>query len=313
MSADPREARIGLGFGFACYGLWGLGPIVWKAVDHVPMLEIVAQRALWSIPFLIGLLAAFGAWGELRASLRDNRTLRLLLLTTGLLTINWGAYVYGVASGQILAVSLGYFLNPLVNVALGIVFLRERLRPAQLLAVGIAAAGVAHLALQLGEVPWIALALAFSFAFYGLLRKTMAAGALVGLTIETSLVLPIALGFLMWQAAVGTSVSMAAPATDWLLFAATGAATVFPLYWFTQAAKRLRYSTIGVLQYLAPSLQFGLAVLVYGEAFTAVHMITFGAIWLALAVYTADSLRAWRRAGARRVGAVTPRGPREAG
>lgn len=304
MSGDPRDARIGLGFGFAAYGLWGLGPIVWKAVDQVPVLELMAQRVVWSIPLLLGLLALFHAWGELRVGLRSGHTLRLLGLTAGLLTINWGLFVYGVASGQILAVSLGYFLNPLVNVALAMLFLRERLRPAQGVAVGIAAAGVAYMALSLDAMPWISLALAFSFAFYGLLRKTMAVGALVGLTVEASVLLPLAAGFLLWLWARGASVSMAAPAADWVWFFGAGVVTVFPLYWFTQAAKRLRYATLGLLQYLAPSVQFALAVAVYGEAFTPTHMITFGAIWLALAIYTTDSLRAWRRDEAQRLHAA---------
>lgn len=297
MSDAARETRIGLGFGLACYGLWGLGPVVWKAIDHVPVLEILAQRILWSILFLVAMLALFRAWGELRAVWRSGARLRLLALTAALVSVNWGVYVYGVSSGQILAVSLGYFLNPLVNVALGILFLRERLRPWQAAAVGLAAAGVLYMALQLDTLPWITLALAFSFAFYGLLRKTMPVGSLVGLSVETTMVLPVAAGYLIWLGAQDASVSLAASPRDWAFLVLTGAVTALPLYWFTQAAKRLRYATIGVLQYIAPSLQFLLAVLVYGEEFTQAHMITFGCIWLALAVYTADSLSAWRSAG----------------
>lgn len=297
MSDASRETRIGLGFGLACYGLWGLGPVVWKEIAHVPVLEILAQRILWSILFLVAMLALFRAWGELRAVWRSGARLRLLLLTAALVSVNWGVFVYGVSSGQILAVSLGYFLNPLVNVALGILFLRERLRPWQAAAVGLAAAGVLHMGLQLDTLPWITLALAFSFAFYGLLRKTMPVGALVGLSVETTLVLPLAAGYLIWLGAEGSSVSLAASPRDWVFLVLTGAVTAFPLYWFTQAARRLRYATIGVLQYIAPTLHFLLAVLAYGEVFTTAHMITFGCIWLALAIYTADSLSAWRSAG----------------
>lgn len=291
----PESRRTGTIYGLAAYGWWGLAVIYFKAVAHVPPLEVLAQRIVWSLPLLFGLLALRGRLGEIRTALRDRRTLAILLVTTLLIGSNWLIYIVAVSTGHILQSSLGYYINPLVNVVLGMVFLGERLRPAQWASVLLAAAGVLYLALSYGRPPWFALSLAATFALYGLLRKTVRAEGSVGLTVETTLLLPAAVGFLLVQGsrdrlAFG-DVSLA---TD-LLLAASGLVTAMPLIWFANAIRRLPLTTMGFLQYLSPTLQFLLAVAVYGEPFNRSHLLTFGCIWTALAVYSVDAALATRR------------------
>jgi chloramphenicol-sensitive protein RarD len=284
--SDTAQLRAmgGLWFGLGAYGLWGVLPVYFKAIDSVGAIDIVANRVLWSVPFLLLLLFAFGGIGQLSRAFSEPRTLRFLGITALLIAINWLLYVYAVVSGHILAGSLGYYLNPLVNVLMGRILLKERLSALQWAALAIAAVGISALAFQaLGQL-WISLTLAVTFATYGLLRKIAPVEATSGLAVETILILPLALAWLAWGLAAGRPVFGATDFESGMLLLA-GVATTVPLLLFTAAARRLRYSTLGMLQFLAPTLQFLLAVLVYGEAFTTAHAVAFGSIWLALSLY----------------------------
>ncbi|MGF1549784.1 MAG: EamA family transporter RarD [Sphingomonadaceae bacterium] len=298
MDDAQRKAREGLFYGLGCYFLWGVFPLYFKALDHVPPIELVAHRIVWSLVFLAALIAFGRRFARLKGALATRRTPALLVLTALLIAVNWLTYIWAVVNDHVLEASLGYYLNPLVNVALGVVLLKEPLSRLQWLAVLLAGLGVAVLAAGAGEALWVTLTLAASFSLYGYFRKTAAVGALEGLSVETALLAPIAAGWLVWlqlggQAALGR-VDLA---TDMLLLV-SGVATAVPLLLFTAAARRLRYTTLGFLQYLAPSLQFLLAVIVFGEMLTFAHIVCFAAIWLALALY---SFERWRMGRARRM------------
>ena len=291
-AATGQDGRRGLAAGVVAYALWGVLPIYFKAVGSVPPIDIVAHRVLWSAPFLALVLIATRGWGQVAAALKDRRTFGLLIATALLIAVNWLLYVYAVVSGHILAGSLGYYLNPLANVLLGRFVLQERLSRLQWAAVAVAAAGIgALLGGALGEL-WISLVLCFSFATYGLLRKIASVDAVPGLAIETGLLAPLAVGWLVWSMAAGEPALGGGDATVTLLLLLSGVATMVPLLLFTAAARRLPYSTLGMLQFLAPTLQFLLAVLLYGEPFTRNHAIAFGAIWAALALYVTALIRA---------------------
>lgn len=294
-SAAPTDtrARHGLVFGIAAYGLWGILPVYFKAIDEVGAIDIVAHRILWSLPFLVLLLTISRAWNEVGEALRQPRLLALMLLTALLIGTNWLLYVYAVTSGHILAASLGYYLNPLANVLLGRFVLKERLDRLQWSAVAIAAAGISVLAAGAAGALWISLVLCVSFATYGLLRKMAPIDAVAGLAVETAMLAPAALLWLAWSVSSGAA-AFGASTGQGALLALAGIISTTPLLLFTAAARRLRYSTLGMLQFLAPTLQFGLAVLAYGERFTTAHAVAFAAIWTALGLYVFALLRAPR-------------------
>ncbi len=297
-AAGSTGQRQGVVYALAAFVFWGLGPIYFKAVGHVPPLELLAHRIVWSVALTALLITIGRRWGRLREGLASRQTVGTLLLTAALVALNWFVYIYAVATDRIVEASLGYFINPLVNVLLGLVFLGERLRPAQVVAVMLALAGTLNLTVSYAALPWIALVLAFSFGFYGLLRKTVGIESLNGLFVETSLLLPVALGYVLLLAWRGEGSFIAIERRTDLLLLCAGVYTTLPLVWFTSAARRLRYITIGVLQYIAPSLQLLLGVVAYGEPFTRSHWITFGLIWTGLAVFMADALATQRRLGA---------------
>jgi len=285
-----RGARQGFALGVAAYGLWGVLPVYFKALRSIDSVDIVAHRIVWSAPVLAALLSFSGTWGEVREALRNRRVVILLTVTALLIGGNWLLYVYAVNSGHILAGSLGYYLNPLANVLLGRIVLKERLSWLQWAAVALAAAGISALAIgALGQL-WISLTLCASFATYGLLRKIAPVDAVAGLTIETAILFPFAAGWLLWGLTAGTPI-FGNSQFHVVLIAFAGVITATPLLLFTAAAKRLRYSTLGMLQFLAPTLQFVLAVSFYGEPFTSAHAIAFGAIWAALALYVLAIVR----------------------
>jgi chloramphenicol-sensitive protein RarD len=291
--ALEHHARSGFLFGLAAYGLWGVLPVYFKLLAAIPAIDIVAHRVLWSLPFLAILLTIGRGWPKVRAAAGDAKTLGVLTITALLIGGNWLLYVYAVTSGHILAASFGYYLNPLANVLLGRFVLHERLTRLQWMAVAVAAAGISVLAAgALGQL-WISLTLCASFAVYGLLRKVVPADALTGLSIETSILFPLAIGWLAWRSSVGAPVMGSDQVQTGLLLLA-GVVSTTPLLLFTAAAKRLPYSTLGMLQFLAPTLQFLLAVAFYGEPFTTAHAIAFPAIWLALVLYVTALVRAPR-------------------
>jgi chloramphenicol-sensitive protein RarD len=282
--------RAGFALGLSAYALWGVLPIYFKLIAAVPAFDIVAHRVLWSLPFLAALIAISKGWGKVRAALARTRTLGILTLTALLIGGNWLLYVYAVTSGHILAASFGYYLNPLANVLLGRFALKERLNNLQWAAVAIAAAGISVLAAgALGQL-WISLTLCISFALYGLLRKVVPADAITGLAVETMLLFPLAVAWLGWQAAAAQPwIGVTERQTMLLLLA--GIVSTTPLLLFTAAAKRLPYSTMGMLQFIAPTLQFLIAVVIYGEPFRAAHAVAFGAIWAALVLYVVAMVR----------------------
>lgn len=278
----------GIWYGVGAYVLWGFFPIYWKLIHAVPALEIIGHRMTWSFIFVAIVIALRKSWQGFRPLLEDRKRIWVYFATGLLLTLNWLVYVWAVNSGYIVESSLGYFINPLVNVLLGVVFLRERLRFGQWIPVGLAAAGVLYLTLSYGSLPWIALTLAFSFGFYGLLKKTAALASTHGFMLETGFMLLPALGYLLYLEFTGQGAfgHQSVFTTGMLAFA--GVATGLPLLWFGIAARQIPLSTLGLLQYIAPTLQFSIGVLLYGEDFSQARVIGFSIIWLALLIYSSE-------------------------
>jgi chloramphenicol-sensitive protein RarD len=289
----PVKRHAGSLYAVAAFGFWGLSPIYFKLLPHVPPVEVLAHRIVWSVLFGAVFVTLVRAWPAVRAALGSGPTLRALALTAALISTNWLIYIYAIGTDQVMSTSLGYYINPLVNVLLGMLFLGERLGRGRTLAVVLAMLGTASLAFELGGLPWISLTLAFSFGFYGLIRKRLGLPSMAALFVECLLVLPFALLALGWFALQGGS-SFGGDVRTTLLLVLAGPVTLLPLLWFAEAARRLPLITVGFFQYLAPTLTFLLAVLVYGEAFTAAWAVTFVLIWSGLVVFTVDSLRTHR-------------------
>ncbi|HET9329779.1 MAG TPA: EamA family transporter RarD [Steroidobacteraceae bacterium] len=287
-----RPAPRGLAAGIAAFVIWGVFPIYLHALAAVPALQVIAHRIAWSFLFIFLWMLARGELGRLTATLGRPALLVRLALTALLITCNWLVYVWGVAHEHIVETSLGYYINPLVNVALGVLVLRERLNRAQWAAVALAAVAVLYLTLLAGRPPWIALVLAFSFSLYGLLRKVISVDALPGLATETLLLTPLAVAYLIWCHVAGSGAFAGADGAVTALLVGSGLATAIPLFLFAYAARALPYSTVGVLQYIAPSLQLMCGVLLFHERFGPALALGFGLIWLALLIYAADGL--WR-------------------
>ncbi len=295
MATMTNESSKGVLYAAAAYTAWGLFPLFFKLLGHVGAMEVVAHRTVWSLLFVMVVLAVMKHFGWMRAMLAQPKVLGAFALSAVLLACNWLVYVWAVQNDHVLDASLGYFINPLVNVALGFLVLHERPRKLQWLAVGLAAAGVLWLTLQGGRLPWVALSLAFSFGFYGLLRKIAPLGALEGLTVETLVLAPIALGALAWWSWQGHSAFVAAEGSTLVLLLLSGPLTAVTLLLFASGARRIPMTTLGLLQYIAPSTQFVLGVWLYHEPFQPARMVGFALIWLALAVYSLESLWTSRR------------------
>jgi chloramphenicol-sensitive protein RarD len=295
MTDSHARARAGILMGLGAYFLWGVLPLYFKAIGHVPALEIVSHRILWSLFFLAALATLWKRWPAIRAAVTSAKIAAILLVTAALIGVNWLVYIYAVVTGHVLEGSLGYYLNPLVNVLLGTILLKEKLTGFQKGAVALAAAGVAVLAAGAGDALWISLTLAASFALYGFIRKVAPVDAIEGLAIESAFLAPLAIGWILWLQQGGQGHFLADRTTD-LLLVLGGAVTAIPLLLFTAAAKRLPYSTLGFLQYVAPSMQFLLAVLAFGEPLTTAHIVCFAAIWTALAIFVVEGIRSGRRA-----------------
>jgi len=284
----------GILYGISAYFLWGIFPIYWKSVHSVPALEIIGHRMVWSFAFVMVIIVVTGKLDHFKNTIRDRKNLWPFLLTAALLSANWFIYVWAINAGHIVETSLGYFINPLVSVLMGVVFLRERLRPWQWVSVGLAFTGILYLTWRFGALPWIALSLAFTFAFYGLIKKKAALNSTEGFAVETGTMFIPALVYLVVLefSGRGSFGHQAPPVT--LLLALAGVATGFPLLLFGAAARLIPLSTIGFLQYFAPTLQFLIGVLIYGEAFSQDQLAGFGLIWIALAVYSLESVSARR-------------------
>lgn len=302
------ERRLGVVSGLAAYSLWGLFPLYFPLLEPAGGLEIVAHRVLWSLLFVALLLTVVRRWGQVRALLADRRRVLVLLGAAVLIAANWLVFVYGVNSGHVVETSLGYFINPLVSVLLGVVVFSERLRTLQWVAVGIAAVAVLVLTIDYGRPPWIALALAGSFALYGLMKKLVRTEAAPGLFVETALVSIPAAVVLAVAHSAGDGTFANAGTGHALLLVSSGVATAVPLLLFAAAARRIPLSTVGLLQYLTPTMQLAIGVFVYGEPMPPVRLVGFAIVWVALAVLTADTLRHARASSRRAAAEVVPAG-----
>ncbi|OEJ33226.1 EamA family transporter RarD [Streptomyces subrutilus] len=305
MKAETDQ-RAGLFYGFGAYGMWGLVPLFWPLLQPSGAIEILAHRMVWSLAVVGLALLALRRWRWIRELLREPRKLALTTLAASVITVNWGLYIWSVNNGHVVESSLGYFINPLVSIAMGVLVLGERLRRAQWVAVGISFVAVLVLAVGYGRPPWISLVLACSFATYGLIKKKLNMGGLESLTAETAVLFLPALGYLLWLGAQGQSTFASQGAGHSLLLASTGLVTAIPLVLFGAAAIRVPLSTLGLLQYLAPVFQFGLGVLYFHEAMPPERWAGFSLVWAALALLTWDALGRARRSRAALAAAMPP-------
>ncbi|MEU8434043.1 EamA family transporter RarD [Streptomyces sp. NPDC029216] len=297
-----NEQRTGLLYGFGAYGMWGLVPLFWPLLMPSGAIEILAHRMVWSLAAVGIALLALRRWRWIGELVRQPRKLGMTALAASVISVNWGLYIWSVNNGHVVEASLGYFINPLVTIGLGVLVLGERLRRAQWAAVGVGFAAVVVLAVGYGRPPWISLVLACSFATYGLIKKKLDMGGLESLSAETALLFPPALGYLLWLGVEGRSTFASQGLGHSALLASTGLVTAIPLVCFGAAAIRVPLSTLGLLQYLAPVFQFALGVLYFHEAMPAERWVGFGLVWVALTVLTWDALRTSRRSRARLAG-----------
>lgn len=294
-----NEQRAGLLSGVTAYGLWGIVPLFWPLLKPSGAVEILAHRMVWSLGVVGIALLVLRRWAWIGALLRQPKKLGLITVAAAVITVNWGLYIWSVNNGHVVEASLGYFINPLVTIAMGVLLLGERLRPVQWVAVGTGVAAVLVLAIGYGQPPWISLVLAFSFATYGLVKKKVNMGGLESLTAETAVLFVPALGYLVWLGTRGDSTFLSGGAGHAALLAATGLVTAVPLVLFGAAAIRVPLSTLGLLQYLAPVFQFALGIVYFHEAMPPERWAGFALVWLALTLLTWDALRTSRRTRAR--------------
>jgi chloramphenicol-sensitive protein RarD len=288
----------GVIYGASAYVTWGIIPIFWKFLDHVGAVEIVAHRIVWTLIFAVAALAAWERMPKLWVALRNPRTVMALVVSAVLIAVNWGLFIWAVTADRIIDTSLGYYINPLVSFMLGVAWLGERLTKVQMVAIGLAVLGVINQTVALGYLPWISLALAVSFGIYGLIRKTVAVESLEGLTIEAIILAPLSLGYVIYLVASGQGAFFQVSLTTDLLLVIAGPITAIPLLLFAAGARLVKLSTMGFLQYLAPSISLVLAVFLYNEPFTQAHAVTFALIWSALALVTWEAIRRERYSAA---------------
>lgn len=301
MSSSPSSgksaasaAHNGLLSTGGAFMLWGLLPVYWKLLDTVPAFQILSHRTIWSLAFLLILLLAFKRMGEVKKALLSRRNRWCLAGGSLMLAANWGIYIWAVTNGHIIEASLGYYITPLINVILGCLVFKDRLKPLQLAAIGLAVVGVAVMVVRYGHFPWLALSIALSFGLYGMIRKLADVESLPGLFLETTILSPFMAAFLLWQEHQGLGAFLHSGAGVDGLLILSGVATSVPLLLFAHGARRISFITVGLLQYITPTLTFLLGCLVYGEEFRPSHVLGFTCIWLALALYTFDGLRRYR-------------------
>lgn len=289
-------ANKGILYGIGAYALWGFFPIYWKFLHDVPALQVIGHRIGWSFIMLLIYILLTGRWITFYSEALRWKTIGIYSFAALLLSLNWLIYVWGVNSGYIVETSLGYFINPLLSVLLGVLFLHERLRPAQWIPVGLAAIGVGYLTWVYGRLPWIALSLAFTFGFYGFVKKLSPLGSLYGLTLETGIVFPVALIYLVMMEVNGTGKFLHGGILLNILFIGSGLVTIIPLLMFASAAKQIPLTVVGLLQYIAPTLQFLIGVFLYNEPFDRSHFIGFAIVWVALIIFMVEGYLANRLA-----------------
>ena len=302
MTETTSDTPRGLALAVAAYLMWGLLPYYMKALAHVPPAEVIAHRVVWSVPVAAVILYALRRTSDIQVALRNPRTLMMAAVTAALISVNWGIYIWAISAERALDAALGYYINPLFSVALGALLLGERLNAVQMIAIGLAAAAVAVLTIDAGQVPVAALGLTFSWGFYAYFKRSLPVGAAQGFFLEVLILTPIALALIFWSTFQGTSHFMAGSPKDTGLLLAAGIVTAVPLIVYATGAKLLRLSTIGVLQYIAPTMIFLAAVFVFNEPFGYAQMIAFPMIWTALAIFTANLLYQSRRARSAPIG-----------
>ncbi len=289
MEKKSGQLASGILYAGGAYLLWGFVPPYWKLLDRVPALQIPAHRILWCFAALAAFISLRRGWGAVKEALLNRKTALTLALTAVLVCVNWTVFIWAVVSGQLVESSLGYFINPLLSVALGVLLLRERLTFWQGVSVALALGGVVYLAAGLRALPWISLSLALTFGFYGLLRKTVAVDSVSGTFIESLYLLPLTLLYLGWETALGRGAFGKPGLLTNLLLILAGPVTALPLVWFASGARRLPLSMVGFLQYLTPTLHLALGVLLYREPFTRTHLVSFGLIWAGILTYTVST------------------------
>jgi len=281
----------GFAFALTAYLLWGFLPLYMKALAHIPTLEVLAHRVIWSVPIALVILAALGRTADLMAALRSPRMLGMAAITAGLISVNWGIYVWSIQTGHALEAALGYYINPLFSIFLGAVLIKERLFPAQKLAIALAAVAVGFLTWQVGKVPVVALSLTLTWGFYAYFKKMLPIGPNQGFALEVILLLPFALAYALWQASRGEAMFLNTTMADTLLLIGCGVVTAVPLMIYANGAKLLRLSTIGIMQYIAPTMIFLTALFWFGEPFDSARLVAFLLIWTGLAIYTTSLVR----------------------
>lgn len=301
-----EDTLKGFALAATAYVLWGFMPIYMKALAHVPATEVLVHRVIWSVPVAGVVLLAMGRTGDLRAALRSPRTIGMAAVTAALVSVNWGIYVWAISAGQTLDAALGYYINPLFSVLLGAVLLRERLGAAQMVAIGLAFAAVALLTIGTGRLPVVAIGLTLSWGIYAYCKKMLPIGPNQGFLLEVLLLLPFALAWLGWLTLRGDSHFLAGNGTDTALLLGCGIVTAVPLLFYANGAKLLRLSTIGVLQYIVPTMVFFVAVFLFDEPFDRIRLIAFAMIWTALVLYTGAMLRGAQNRRAARSGTQRP-------
>jgi chloramphenicol-sensitive protein RarD len=284
----------GMRYAIGAYISWGVLPIYWKWLHHVPALQLICHRILWSFLALVVLIVLTRQWKKFRQAVSTPRVLRVYSAAALLIGINWLTYVWAVNAGHIVETSLGYFINPLLSVLMGVIFLHEHLRPRQWIPLGLAAAGVLYLTFAYGSLPWIALTLAFSFGVYGLVKKIAPLGSLYGLTLETGILFIPAICYLLYSDTIGYGAFLHTGTSSDFLMIGAGIVTTIPLLMFASATQRISLSLVGILQYIAPTLQFLVGVLIYKEPFTHIQFIGYGIVWVALILFAAEGYVAYR-------------------
>ena len=298
-----KGKKQGIIFGLIAYTLWGLLPLYWDLLEAVPAHIVLGHRILWSCVFVGVLVFVWGSWKGVGAVFQSRKNFIITLITAVVISGNWLTYIYAVHVGRVIETSMGYYINPLVTILLSVIILKEQLSPLKWVAVGIAAVGVGTFTLWFGALPWIPLTLAFTFAFYGLMKKMLPADSISGLFVETVILAPIVLVYLGSIEYQGTGVIGNVPPITLVLLSGAGVATATPLLFFSMAAQRIKLNIVGFMQYLAPTLALILGVFFFREPFKPVHMFTFSCIWVALAIYTSELLREFRRERRKRAAA----------
>lgn len=287
---DRERETTGLIYGILAYFAWGILPLYWKLLEAIPATEILAYRIFCSFIFVGILLLATGNWEKVVVVCKSKKNIFLIFICASIISANWGIYIWAVNSGQVVEASMGYYINPLVVFILSVTVLKEKLNLGQIIAILFATIGVLVITLQYGKFPWVALSLAVTFAIYGLIKKMINVDAMGGLALETAIIAPMALAYIIFRQVQGLGAVGSISMGTFIILLGSGVVTAAPLLWFAQATGRLRFSTIGFLQYIAPTISLFLGVVVFKEPFTVSHLLSFGFIWLALVIYTLSNV-----------------------